>query len=75
MISFLIAWFVFYGFGEVQKFYAVIGAWFFPVLVLALLILNGRSSWVGSDYRNRPLTMVALLGVLLFFGWTAWRAL
>lgn len=66
---------LFRGFGEVQKFYAVIGAWFFPVLVLALLILNGRSSWVGKSYRNRPLTMVALTGVLLFFGWIAWRAL
>jgi len=66
---------LFRGFGEVQKFYAVIGAWFFPVLVLALLILNGRSTWVGNAYRNRPFTMVALVGVLLFFGWTAWRAL
>lgn len=66
---------LFHGFGEVQKFYAVVGAWFFPFLVLALLILNGRSSWVGRSYRNRPLTMAALTGVLLFFGWIAWRAL
>jgi len=66
---------LFRGFGEVQKFYAVVGAWFFPVLVLALLLLNGRPEWVGKSYRNQPLTMAALTGVLLFFGWIAWRAL
>jgi Mn2+/Fe2+ NRAMP family transporter len=66
---------LFRGFGEVQKFYAVVGAWFFPVLVLALLLLNGRSDRVGKSYRNQPLTVVALTGVLLFFAWTAWRAL
>jgi Mn2+/Fe2+ NRAMP family transporter len=66
---------LFRGFGEVQKFYAVVGAWFFPVLVLALLLLNGRSGWVGQSYRNQPVTMAALIGVLLFFGWIAWRAL
>jgi hypothetical protein len=53
----------------------VVGAWFFPVLVLALLLLNGRSGWVGQSYRNQPVTMAALIGVLLFFGWIAWRAL
>ena len=66
---------LFRGFGEVQKFYAVVGAWFFPVLVLALLLLNGRSNWVGKSYRNHPVTMAALIGVLVFFAWIAWRAL
>jgi Mn2+/Fe2+ NRAMP family transporter len=66
---------LFRGFGEVQKFYAVVGAWFFPILVLALLLLNGRSSWVGKSFRNRPPTVAALLGVLLFFAWIAWRTL
>jgi Mn2+/Fe2+ NRAMP family transporter len=66
---------LFHGFGEVQKFYAVVGAWFFPFLALALLLLNGRSAWVGKTYRNQPLTMVTLMTVLLFFGWIAWRAL
>ncbi|MGA9575117.1 MAG: Nramp family divalent metal transporter [Lysobacterales bacterium] len=65
---------LFRGFGEVQKFYAVVGAWFFPFLALALLILNGRSAWVGKTYRNRPLTNAVLVAVLLFFGWIAWRA-
>ena len=66
---------LFRGFGEVQKFYAMVGAWFFPVLVLALLLLNGRSGWVGKSYRNQPLTVAALLGVLLFFAWVASSAL
>jgi len=66
---------LFRGFGEVQKFYAVVGAWFFPFLALALLLLNGRAKWVGRDYRNRPLTIVVLLAVLTFFAWIAWSAM
>ncbi len=66
---------LFRGFGEVQKLYAVVGAWFFPILVLALLLLNGRSTWVGKSYRNQPLTTAALIGVLVFFAWIAWRVL
>jgi len=65
---------LFRGFGEVQKFYAVVGAWFFPALALALLLLNGRSNWVGKNFRNQPLTVAALIGVLLFFAWIAWRS-
>ena len=65
---------LFRGFGEIQKFYAVVGAWFFPALALALLLLNGRSKWVGKPFRNQPLTVAALAGVLLFFAWIAWRA-
>ena len=66
---------LFRGFGDVQKFYAVVGAWFFPLLVVALLLLNGRSIWVGRSYRNRPLTVAALIAVLVFFAWIAWRML
>lgn len=66
---------LFYGFGEVQKLYAVIGAWFFPFLALTLLLLNGRSAWVGPAYRNRPVTVAVLAGVLVFFGWIAWSAM
>ena len=65
---------LFRGFGEIQKFYAMVGAWFFPALALALLLLNGRSNWVGKPFRNQPLTIAALIGVLLFFAWIAWRA-
>lgn len=58
-------------FREVQKLYTVSGALFFPLLALALLIFNGRSAWVGRQFRNRPVTVVALLGVLALFGWIA----
>jgi len=66
---------LFHGFGEVQKLYAVVGAWFFPALALALLLLNGRSSWVGKSFRNQTPTVAALTGLLLFFAWVAWRAI
>jgi hypothetical protein len=53
----------------------VVGAWFFPFLALALLLHNGRTKWVGRDYRNRPLTVAVLLAVLSFFAWIAWSAM
>jgi len=64
---------LFRGFGEIQKLYAVVGACFIPILALTLLVLNGNANWVGKSYRNHPSTVVALLGVLLFFAWIAWR--
>ncbi len=65
---------LFFTFREVQKLYAVIGAWFFPALALVLLILNGRAAWVGGRHRNRPLTTLVLLAVLVFFSWLAWNS-
>ena len=65
---------LFFSFREIQKFYAIIGAWFIPMLVLVLLLLNGHSDCVGERFRNRPLTTAALITVLLFFSWIAWRA-
>jgi Mn2+/Fe2+ NRAMP family transporter len=59
---------LFASFREVQKIYTVIGALFFPVLALAVLVFNGRASWVGP-FRNGPVTVVALVGVLLFFAY------
>ena len=50
---------------EVQKYYAVIGAAFLPMLAVALLVLNGRTRWVGRERRNRPVTIVVLIAVLL----------
>jgi bacteriorhodopsin len=58
---------LFFSFREVQKFYTVIGAYVFPLLALTLLVFNGRKSWVGARFKNRPLTAVALVGVLAFF--------
>jgi Mn2+/Fe2+ NRAMP family transporter len=55
------------GFRAVQKAYAVVGAAFLPLLAIALLILNGRTRWVGARMRNGPLTVTVLaLAVLLF---------
>ena len=64
---------LFYGFQQIQKLYTVIGALFFPFLALALLIWNGRSDWVGAQFRNRSLTSAALVGVLVFFSYLAAR--
>lgn len=64
---------LFWSFQEVQKLYTVTGALFFPFLALALLIWNGRTDWVGESFKNRPLTSLALAGVLLFFSSLAVR--
>ena len=58
---------LFTGFQQVQKLYTISGAMFFPFLALALLILNGRAAWVGAGFKNRPLTSIVLLGILVFF--------
>jgi Mn2+/Fe2+ NRAMP family transporter len=64
---------LFVRFQEIQKLYAVIGATFIPFLAIALLVLNGRSDWVGKEFRNRPATVVVLVATLAFFLWIAWR--
>ena len=51
---------------EVQKYYAVIGAAFIPLLAVVLLIVNGRRNWVG-EHRNRLTTVVVLAVTLVFF--------
>ena len=62
---------LFASFRDVQKFYTVTGALFFPLLALALLIFNGRVGWIGARFTNRPMTTAALVGVLAFFSWMA----
>ena len=64
---------LFVQFREIQKIYAIIGAAFIPMLAALLLLLNGRRQWVGAS-TNRPSTVLALVIILLFFGWIAWRA-
>jgi Mn2+/Fe2+ NRAMP family transporter len=59
---------LFYSFREIQKIYTITGALLFPVLTVALLVFNGRSAWVGAEFRNGPAAVVALLVVLVFFG-------
>jgi Mn2+/Fe2+ NRAMP family transporter len=61
-----------FGFREVQKLYAVFGALFMPLLALVLLVLNGRTDWVGPRLRNRPLTsgvLLAIVALFVFFGY------
>jgi Mn2+/Fe2+ NRAMP family transporter len=64
---------LFWGFREVQMLYSITGALFFPVLALVLLVFNGRSAWIGPDLSNGPLTIVALVVVLVFFTWIGFR--
>ena len=59
-------------FQQAQKWYAIVGAVFIPMLAAVLLILNGQSRLVGRRYRNSPgvsLLLVAALVFFLFFGW------
>lgn len=55
-------------FREVQKLYAVVGACFIPLLALALLLLNGRSAWVGRLRNGLFLTLVLVMTLLLSGG-------
>ena len=58
------------GFAAVQKAYAVLGAFFLPMLAVVLLVLNGRSAYVGAR-KNSPWTVALLICVLAFFAWVA----
>jgi Mn2+/Fe2+ NRAMP family transporter len=51
-------------FREVQKYYAVLGAAFVPLLAIVILILGGRTAWIGREFRNHPL-MILLLGAVI----------
>ena len=62
---------LFFSFREVQKLYAVTGAFFVPLLALSLLLLNSREKWVGASYRNHGLTVIALVATISFFMWIA----
>ncbi|MBT8080131.1 MAG: Nramp family divalent metal transporter [Gammaproteobacteria bacterium] len=62
---------LFFDFRQVQKFYAFTGAFFVPMLAVVLLVLNGRSRWVGQQFRNGPVTFVSLAAALAFFLWVA----
>ena len=57
------------GFARVQRAYAMVGAFFLPMLAIVLLVLNRRRH-VGRA-SNRLWTDLALLGVLVFFTWAA----
>lgn len=52
---------------QIQLTYGVLGALFLPLLALTLLLLNGRSQWVGEAGRNPLWISVALGACLVFF--------
>ncbi|MEE2907644.1 MAG: Nramp family divalent metal transporter [Planctomycetota bacterium] len=58
-----------FGFAAVQRAYAMVGAFFLPLLAIVLLFLNRRR--FIRQASNRPWTDVALLAVLVFFAWAA----
>jgi Mn2+/Fe2+ NRAMP family transporter len=53
------------GFANMQKFYAIIGALFIPMLAVTLLVLNEHL--ISERYRNNPVTTLILVFILLFF--------
>lgn len=64
---------LFLSFRDIQQLYTVIGAWFFPVLALALLIFNGNRRWIAAEHRNGVVTIVLLVAVVAFFAWAGLR--
>jgi hypothetical protein len=66
---------LFFSFREIQKVYAIFGALFMPLLAMALLLLNGRSDWVGRRLQNRPTTTAILAGTVVLFLYFGYRQL
>ena len=62
---------LFLSFANAQKYYAVLGACFIPLLAGLLLVMNGRRSWVGC-HRNGVWSIIGLLSALVLFGRFAW---
>lgn len=52
---------------HVQLLYAVLGAFFMPLLALTLLLMNNRRDWVGA-HRSGWVINTILVITLLFFG-------
>ena len=62
---------LFFTYQEIQKIYTITGALFFPFLAFALLVMNGRSDWVGKKSKNKAITNLLLFGTLVFFSFVA----
>ncbi|MGE3800425.1 MAG: Nramp family divalent metal transporter [Candidatus Kapaibacterium sp.] len=52
---------------QVQIAYAVLGALFMPLLALTLLLMNNRTDWVGSRFRNTFFLNAILIVTLVLF--------
>jgi Mn2+/Fe2+ NRAMP family transporter len=64
---------LFLTFRETQQLYTVIGAWFFPVLALGLLVFNSNRRWIVAEHRNGVVTIALLIAVIGFFAWAGLR--
>jgi len=64
---------LFWRFEQVQQAYAIIGATFIPLLAFVLLVMNGRTAWVGAAHVNRPATTIVLAAILVFFSWLTYQ--
>ena len=62
---------LFVDFREALKIYAVIGAFFVPMLAVLLLLLNSREKWIGAEHRNRGIATSGLVMAIAFFFWIA----
>jgi hypothetical protein len=55
----------------VQLAYALLGAWFMPLVALTLLVMNTRTAWVGRDFRNGWGINLLLAGTVTLFTFLA----
>lgn len=62
---------LFTSFHQAQKLYAVAGAYFFPFLAIALLLLNCQGKWVGEQYKYGAPAIIGLIATIVLFVWAA----
>jgi Mn2+/Fe2+ NRAMP family transporter len=58
---------------QVQLLYAIVGAFFMPLMAFSLLVMNNRVAWVGRSFRNGWTANAALVITMLFFAYVAAR--
>jgi Mn2+/Fe2+ NRAMP family transporter len=63
------------GFSSMQKFYAIFGALFMPLLAGVLLFLNGREEFIGKTNKNHHTTSMILILILIFFIGIVWMTI
>lgn len=63
---------LFYKFDRVQLLYAILGAWFMPLLAAALIILTNKKSKLG-DYKSNVFFNTAYVSVFFLFVYLALR--
>ena len=59
----------------IQLTYSIMGASFFPILAITLLIMNNRVDWVGPRFRSGPLVNSILAITLAFFTYSGYVAI